>query len=80
MNNERWLEQQKERFEDDILGYILEDDRISSDFLCFIEEKDPQLMQKWINSWLETPYTKKWVEKIVGKIIDSTPDGPEHDD
>ena len=69
-----WAESRQEFLDDDILGHLLNHKSASEDFLIYLDEQDPELVQKRINEWIKTREGQKWYTNTLEAMIDDRPE------
>ena len=75
-----WGEVCRERLEEDTLGFLLTDEKFCSEFLCWMDEDQPKIMQSMLNRWLETKDGKRFFEDKLQELINEAPENDEERD
>lgn len=79
-DKDNYYEHKHKDLMNDLLGHLLTNEQGMSDFLCWADEKYPDLVQKALNEWLEKDKAgKKWFEDTRDGLVSNMPENDEHD-
>lgn len=79
MNKETWAEKRYDNLMDDIIGHMITDEDVCQRFICWVDDKYPNTIQKYVNQWLlEDKDAMKWFDKVLQRMIENTPEPDEN--
>lgn len=74
MGREEWAESRQEELDENLMDYLLNSKRFLQDFLCYLEDKEPELVSRRLDEWVQTKDGKRWYDDTLSAMIADVPE------
>ncbi len=69
-----WNESRQEELDGNLLDYLLNSKRFLEDFVCYLEDTEPKVLDKRLGEWVKTTQGRRWYEGVLEAMINDTPE------